>query len=84
MKVVFDQNGWDDYLWWLAQDRKTLRRINALIADIARHGNEGIGKPESLKHGFHGYWSRRITEEHRLAYRVVGDEVRVAACRYHY
>ena len=84
MRVVFDQDGWDDYLWWQQQDRKVLRRINTLIADIARNGNDGIGKPEPLRHGFHGYWSRRITEEHRLVYRVDDDTVRIAACRYHY
>ena len=64
-----------------------VRRIdgsNELLKDIARHGNDGIGKPEPLKHGFQGYWSRRITSEHRLVYKIVGDEVRVAACRYHY
>jgi toxin YoeB len=51
---------------------------------VARHGNEGIGKPDPLKHGFHGYWSRRITEEHRLIYRIVDDKIRIAACRYHH
>ena len=84
MRVVFDQDGWDDYLWWQQQDRKVLRRINTLIADIARNGNAGIGKPEPLRHGFHGYWSRRITDEHRLVYRADDDAVRIAACRYHY
>ena len=84
MRVVFDQDGWDDHLWWQQQDRKVLRRINTLIADIARNGNDGIGKPEPLRHGFHAYWSRRITEEHRLVYRVDDDTVRIAACRYHY
>lgn len=84
MRVVFDQDGWDDHLWWQQQDRKVLRRINTLIADIARNGNDGIGKPEPLRHGFHGYWSRRITEEHRLVYRADDDTVRIAACRYHY
>lgn len=84
MKIVFDADAWDDYLWWQAQDRKTLKRINTLIRDVERTGNEGIGKPEPLKHGLHGYWSRRITDEHRLVYKVVGDEVRIAACRYHY
>lgn len=62
-----------------------LKRINTLLQDIARNGpDEGIGKPEPLKHGFHGYWPRRITDEHRLVYKVVEDEVRIAACRYHY
>lgn len=84
MKVVFSARGWDDYLWWQRQDRKMLKRINQLIQDVMRNGNEGIGKPEPLKHGFQGYWSRRINDEHRLVYKVTGDEVRIAACRYHY
>ncbi len=84
MRLVWDPNAWEDYLWWQTQDRKVLRRINALLADIARNGNEGIGKPEPLKHEFSGYWSRRITEEHRLVYRVAETEVLIAACRYHY
>ena len=77
MKVVFSTRGWDDYLWWQRQDRKLLNRINQLIQDVLRNGNEGIGKPEPLKHGFQGYWSRRINDEHRLVYKVVDDEVRV-------
>ncbi len=84
MKAVWDEDAWDDYVWWQAQDRKILRRINSLIKDVERHGNEGIGKPEPLKHGLHGYWSRRITDEHRLVYKVVGDEIRIAQYRYHY
>jgi len=55
-----------------------------LIQDVLRNGNEGIGKPEPLKHDFAGYWSRRITDEHRLVYKIVEGEVRIAACRYHY
>lgn len=84
MLLIWDQAAWDDYLWWQTEDRRTLKRINQLIKDIARHGNEGIGKPEALKHGLSGYWSRRITDEHRLVYKVVGEEIRIAACRYHY
>ena len=84
MRVVFSARGWDDYLWWQGQDRKLLKRINQLIQDVLRNGNDGIGKPEPLKHGFQGYWSRRINDEHRLVYKVVEDEVRTAACRYHY
>jgi toxin YoeB len=84
MKLVFDESAWQDYLWWQQQDRKVLRRINVLIQDVACRGNEGLGKPEPLKHGFHGYWSRRITDEHRLIYKVLDDEVRIAACRYHH
>ena len=81
-RLVWDANAWDDYLWWQAQDRQVLKRINTLIGDIVRNGNEGIGKPEPLKHDFAGYWSRRITDEHRLVYKVVDGEVRIAACRY--
>ncbi len=84
MKLIWDSNAWDDYLWWQAQNRQVLKRINTLINDITRHGNEGIGKPEPLKYDFTGYWSRRITDEHRLVYKVVDDEVRIASCRYHY
>lgn len=82
MLLVWDSNAWADYLW--SQDRRILKRINVLLADIARNGNEGIGKPEALKHDFAGYWSRRITDEHRLVYKVVGEEIRIAGCRYHY
>jgi toxin YoeB len=84
VKLVWHEAAWTDYLWWQAQDKRVLRRINALLEDIARNGNEGLGKPERLKHGFQGYWSRRITDEHRLVYKVEGDEIRIAACRYHY
>lgn len=84
MRIVWDRGAWDDYLWWQTQDRKLLRRINSLIEDVVRNGNEGIGKPEPLKHGFSGYWSRRINDEHRLVYKATGDDVRIASCRYHY
>jgi toxin YoeB len=84
MHFVWDENAWNDYLWWQRQDRTILKRINLLLADITRNGNTGIGKPEPLKHDFAGYWSRRITDEHRLVYKVDGNEVRIAACRYHY
>lgn len=84
MKLVWHETAWADYVWWQAQDRKILKRINALLLDVTRNRNEGIGKPEPLRHDFHGYWSRRISDEHRLVYRVVEDEVRIASCRYHY
>lgn len=84
MRIVFSARAWDDYLWWQRQDRKLLKRINQLIDDVVRNGNDGIGKPEALKHGFQGYWSRRINDEHRLVYKRLDDEVRIAACRYHY
>lgn len=84
MKIVFSSRAWEDYRWWQSQDRKILTRINALIQDIERHGNEGVGKPEPLRYESRGYWSRRITDEHRLVYAVADDEIRIAACRYHY
>ena len=84
MRLVWDENARDDYVWWQAQDRNVLKRINNLIQDIERNGNEGVGKPEPLKDGFQGYWSRRITQEHRLVYKVVEKELRIAACRYYY
>lgn len=84
MLLVWDASAWEDYLWWQAQDRKVLKRINLLIQDVQRNGSNGIGKPEPLKHDFGGYWWRRITDEHRLVYKVTDTEVRIAACRYHY
>ena len=84
MSLVWDEAAWEDYLWWQTEDRRTLKRINQLIKDITRNGNDGIGKPEALKQGLSGYWSRRITDEHRLVYKVIDDQVRIAACRYHY
>lgn len=72
---------WDSYLYWQAEDDRLLRRINTLIRDIARHGNASIGKPEALPPGARGYWSRRITSEHRLVYEVTADEIRIAQCR---
>jgi toxin YoeB len=84
MILIWDEDAWDDYVWLQRQDRKVLKRINVLIQDIGRNANEGIGKPEALKHGFQGYWSRRITDEHRLIYKISDGEVRIAACRYHY
>ncbi|MDO4252656.1 MAG: Txe/YoeB family addiction module toxin [Rothia sp. (in: high G+C Gram-positive bacteria)] len=84
MILTWDEAAWEDYLWWQTADRRTLKRINRLIKDIARNGNEGMGKPEALKYGLSGYWSRRISDEHRLVYKIVDNEIRIAACRYHY
>ncbi|MDJ0317374.1 MULTISPECIES: Txe/YoeB family addiction module toxin [Arthrobacter] len=84
MKLVWDEDSWEDYEWWQTQDRKVLKRIIILLRVIARNGNEGIGKPEPLKHGLPCYWSRRITDEHRLVYKIDDDENRIAGCRYHY
>ncbi|WP_312396785.1 Txe/YoeB family addiction module toxin [Kocuria sp.] len=84
MRLLWSESAWEEYLWWQRQDRKILKRINLLIQDITRNGNEGIGKPEALRYDFAGYWSRRITVEHRLVYKVTRDEVLIATCRYHY
>ena len=84
MKLMFSEHAWEDYLHWQRTDRKLLKRVNLLIQDILRSPFEGIGKPEPLKHGLAGYWSRRINDEHRLVYKVEGDAVLVAQCRYHY
>ena len=84
MNLVFSPQGWDDYQHWLQTDRQVLKRINLLIKDTLRNPTEGMGKPEPLRHALAGYWSRRITDEHRFVYRVVGDELRIAQLRYHY
>lgn len=84
MKVVFDEDAWDDYLYWQKTDRKIVQRINALIKDIQRTPFAGVGKPEPLKHALSGYWSRRIDDSHRIVYEVEGDDLRIAQVRYHY
>ena len=84
MKIVFSDKAWEDYLYWQKTDRSLLKRINQLIKAIMREPFDGIGKPESLKHGLSGYWSRRINDEHRLVYKVSEDAVLIAQCRYHY
>jgi toxin YoeB len=84
MKLVFSEVAWEDYLYWQMQDRNTLERINQLIREVQREPFSGIGKPESLKHALCGYWSRRITAEHRIVYRIQDDALLVAQVRYHY
>lgn len=84
MNKVFTDTGWEDYLYWQTEDRKTLRKINQLINDIARNGNNGIGKPEPLSGNLSGYWSRRINDKDRLIYRIDKDNIFIIACRYHY
>jgi toxin YoeB len=85
VKLSWTDNAWEDYLYWQTQDRRTLRRINALIADIKRDPEgSGIGKPEMLRGNLAGLRSRRIDEEHRLVYAVSQEELTVISCRYHY
>ena len=84
MKLFFAELAWEDYLYWQKQDRKMVERINKLIEATARDPFTGIGKPEPLKHVFAGFWSRRINDEHRLVYRVTGDQLEIAQLRFHY
>jgi toxin YoeB len=84
MKIVFSKNSWEDYLSWQTEDKKMLKKINELIKDIQRTPYTGIGKPEPLKFDLAGLWSRRINREHRLVYQVIGDELLIYSCRYHY
>lgn len=81
---MFSPQAWEDYLHWQTADRAVLRRVNKLIADVSRSPLTGIGKSEPLKYGLAGAWSRRITEEHRLVYRVIGDDLQILQARYHY
>jgi len=84
MKILFSSQAWDEYQDWQRTDKQTLKKINELIRDIARSPYQGIGKPEPLKYALSGFWSRRITQEHRLVYRVESDVVEIAQLRYHY
>ena len=84
MKLIFSETAWDDYQYWIKTDKKILKRVNALIQDIQRSPFSGIGKPEMLKHGLAGYWSRRINDEHRIIYKIEADSVFIAQARYHY
>ena len=76
----FQDDAWDDYLYWLGQDKKTLKRINQLINDIERNGNAGIGKPEPLTGNLSGWWSRRIDSCNRIVYRISGDTIEILQC----
>jgi toxin YoeB len=84
MRLIFVDESWDDYLYWQENDKKILKRINQLIKEINRAPYNGIGKPEPLKFKYKGFWSRRITDEHRLIYQIKGDAILIAKCRFHY
>ena len=84
MKLVFADAAWEDYLYWQGQDRKMVERINKLGRETRRDPFAGIGKPEPLKHALAGYWSRRITDEHRMVYKVEAGALLIAQLRYHY
>ena len=84
MKLVFTDQAWEDYLYWQKQDNRMVERINRLIRETQRESLAGVGKPEALKHALAGFWSRRITDEHRMVYCVEGDALQIAQLRFHY
>ena len=83
-KLVFTSEAWDDYLYWIDQDRKTLKKLNKLIGETQRSPFDGIGKPEPLKDDYSGYWSRRIDDKNRFIYAITDVEIQIIACRFHY
>lgn len=84
MRLIFSDKAWSDYLYWQQTDKKILKKVNQLIKEIKREPFSGVGKPEPLKHELSGFWSRRITDEHRLVYEVTDSSVAIASCRFHY
>jgi toxin YoeB len=84
MRLIFAEQAWENYLFWQRTNPKLARRIYELIKDTSRHPTEGIGKPEPLRHALAGYWSRRITDEHRMVYKADGNDLLIAQLRYHY
>lgn len=84
MRLLWEDRAWEDYLYWQTQDRKMLKRVNALIKDISRSAFEGLGKPEPLKHNLNGWWSRRIDETNRIVYYEQNGIIYVVSCRGHY
>ena len=83
MEIVWQENAWEDYLFWQKNDKQKLKRINQLIRDCQRNKFEGIGKPEPLKENLSGFWSRRIDKEHRLVYKIQDNRLHIVQCRYH-
>lgn len=84
MKILWEDRGWNDYLYWQENDRKILKRINNIIKDMCRNPFDGIGKPEALKDNLSGFWSRRINDEHRIVYDVKDNFLRIVSCKGHY
>ena len=84
MKLSWTEDAWEEYTDWQTENKSVLKKINELVKDIMRNGNLGIGKPEPLKHEMTGMWSRRITDEHRLVYKILDDEVLIYSCARHY
>jgi toxin YoeB len=84
MRLIFADEAWEDYLYWQKHDKQMVERINKLIKEIQREPFAGIGKPEALKHALSGFWSRRITDEHRIVYRAEDSALLIAPLRFHY
>ncbi len=84
MNKIFTKEAWNDYLFWIENDKKILKRINSLIKEIERNPFDGIGKPEPLKANLQGYWSRRINDEHRIVYAVEEKQIIYISMRFHY
>ncbi|MBQ7574371.1 MAG: Txe/YoeB family addiction module toxin [Clostridia bacterium] len=84
MNKLWTDDAWNDYIYWSTQDKKTLKRINQILKDIDRNGNDGIGKPEPLKYEYHGFWSRRIDDTNRLVYKIENGNIVILHCRGHY
>ena len=84
MKLIFSSKAWENYLYWQETDKAMVKRIHLLIKAIQQDSFKGVGKPEPLKHSLSGYWSRRINDEHRMVYKVVGGDLYIAQLRYHY
>lgn len=84
MRLIFADQAWEDYLFWQKQDKRMVERINKLIQVTQREPFSGLGKPEALKHALSGFWSRRITDEHRMVYRVEKNALEIAQLRFHY
>jgi len=84
MKLIFSSKAWENYLYWQETDKAMVKRIHLLIKAIQQDSFKGVGKPEPLKHSLSGYWSRRINDEHRMVYKVVGGDLTIAQLRYHY
>lgn len=84
MSLSFSDKAWEQYLFWQTQDKAVAKKINRMLRELKRHPFDGTGKPEPLKGNLSGFWSRRITQEHRLVYEIKADEVKIHQCRFHY
>lgn len=84
MKITFTEDGWQEYLYWQANDKRLLKKLNEIIKALRRDPYEGMGKPEPLKYKLQGCWSRRLDQEHRIVYIVKDDSIEILSCRFHY